>query len=71
MSTLLRWYIDATVEYLKGYCHLPLFLFSLAVLILLIIPYTFYLLTIPLFEGPLSNHMCLLPKVVNIYEAFL
>ena len=56
-SYLSRWYIDATVEYLKG-CHLPLFLFSLAVLILLIVPYTFYLLTIPLFEGPLSKYMC-------------
>ena len=54
---LSRWYIDATVEYLKG-CHLPLFLFSLAVLILLIVPYSFYLLTIPLFEGPLSKYMC-------------
>ena len=51
------WYIDATVPYLTG-CHIPLFLFSLAVLILLIIPYTFYLLTIPLFEGPLSKYIC-------------
>ena len=51
------WYVDATVPYLKG-CHLPLFLFSLAVLILLIVPYIFYLLTMPLFEGPLSKYMC-------------
>ena len=55
-ETLLRWYFDANVHYLKG-CHIPLFLFSLAVLILLIIPYTFYLLTIPLFEGPLSKYL--------------
>ena len=55
--TLLRWYIDANVQYVRG-CHIPLFLFSVAVLILLIIPYTFYLLTIPLFEGPLSKYMC-------------
>ena len=54
--TLLRWYIDANVQYVRG-CHFPLFLFSLAVLVLLIIPYTFYLLTIPLFEGPLSKYM--------------
>ena len=54
---LSQWYIDATVPYLAG-CHIPLFLFSLAVLILLIIPYTFYLLTIPLFEGPLSKYIC-------------
>ena len=46
---LLRWYIDANVRYVKG-CHLPLFFFSLAIFILLIVPYTFYLLTIPLLE---------------------
>ena len=51
------WYIDATVQYLEG-CHLPLFLFSLAVLILLIVPYTCFLLAIPLLEGPLSKYMC-------------
>ena len=58
--TLLRWYIDANVQYVRGYCRVSLFLFSLAVLILLIIPYTIYLLTIPLFEGPLSKytHCC-------------
>ena len=55
--TLQRWYIDANVQFLRD-CHLPLFLFSLAVLILLIVPYTFFLLTIPLFEGPLSKYMC-------------
>ena len=54
--TLLRWYIDANVQYLRG-CHLSLFLFSVVVLISLIVPYTFYLLTIPLFEGPLSKYM--------------
>ena len=53
----LSWYIDATVPYFSV-CHIPLFLFSLAVLILLIVPYTFYLLTIPLFEGPLSKYIC-------------
>ena len=51
------WYLDASVHYLRG-CHIPLFLFSLAVLFLLIVPYNFYLLTIPLFEGPLSKYMC-------------
>ena len=51
------WYIDATVPYFRG-CHIALFLFSLVVFILLIIPYTFYLLTIPLFEGPLSKYIC-------------
>ena len=66
---LLRWYIDATIEYLKG-CHLPLFLFSLAVLILLIVPYTFYLLTIPLFEGPLSNHMFCCQKLSTYMKPF-
>ena len=55
--TFTSWYLDTTVHYLRG-CHIPLFLFSVAVLILLIIPYTFYLLTIPLFEGPLSKYIC-------------
>ena len=65
--TLLRWYIDANVQYVGGYCHLPLFLFSLAVLILLIIPYTFYLLTIPLFEGPLSKYMRCCQKYMKAF----
>ena len=67
--TLLRWYFDPNIHYLQG-CHLPLFLFSLAVLILLIIPYTFYLLTIPLFEGPLSKYMCCCQKVSRYMKPF-
>ena len=67
--TLLRWYIDADVEYVRG-CHLSLFLFSLAVLILLIVPYTFYLLTIPLFEGPLSKYMCCCKKLSTYMKPF-
>ena len=68
--TLLRWYIDANVQYVGGYCHLPLFFFSLAVLILLIVPYTFYLLTIPLFEGPLSKYMCCCQKLLTYMKPF-
>ena len=67
--TLLRWYIDANVQYVGG-CHLSLFLFSLAVLILLIIPYTFYLLTIPLFEGPLSKYMCCCQRLSTYMKPF-
>ena len=67
--TLLRWYIDANVQYIRG-CHLPLFLFSLAVLILLIVPYTFYLLTIPLLEGPLSKYMCCCQKLIQYMKPF-
>ena len=67
--TLLRWYIDANVQYLRG-CHLPLFVFSLAVLILLIVPYTFYLLTIPLIEGPLSKYMCCCQKLIQYMKPF-
>ena len=63
--TLQRWYIDANVQYLRG-CHIPLFLFSLAVLIILIVPYTFYLLTIPLSEGLLSKYICCSQKL-SIY----
>ena len=66
---LLRWYIDANVHYLKG-CHLSLFLFSLAVFILLIVPYTLYLLTIPLFEGPLSKYMCCCQKFSTYMKPF-
>ena len=69
--TLLRWYIDANILYVGGYCHLPLFLFSVAVLILLIVPYTFYLLTIPLFEGPLSKYMCCCQKYMKpFFDAY-
>ena len=68
---LLRWYIDANVQYVGGYCHLPLFLFSMAVLILLIVPYTFYLLAIPLFEGPLSKYMCCCQKYMKpFFDAY-
>ena len=67
--TLLRWYIDANVQYLRG-CHLPLFVFSLVVLLLLIVPYTFYLLTIPLFEGPLSKYMCCCQKLIKYMKPF-
>ena len=66
---LLRWYIDANVQYLRG-CHLPLFIFSLAVLLLLIVPYTFYLLTIPLLEGPLSKYMCCCQKLIKYMKPF-
>ena len=68
-DSLLRWYFDANVPYLKG-CHLSLFLFSLAILILLIIPYTFYLLTIPLFEGPLLKYMCCCQKLLTNVKPF-
>ena len=66
---LLRWYIDANVQYARG-CHIPLFLFSLAILILFIVPYTFYLLTIPLFEGPLSKYMCCYQKFSTYMKPF-
>ena len=68
-DTLLRWTIDANVQYVGG-CHLPLFLVSLAVFILLIVPYTFFLLTIPLFEGPLSKYMCYCQKLSTYMKHF-
>ena len=67
--TLLRWYIDANVQYFTG-CHLLLFLFSLVILILLIVPYTFYLLTMPLFEGPLSKYMCCCQTLLKYMKPF-
>ena len=70
-ETLLNamWYSDANVQYL-GDCHLPLFLFSLTVLIILIIPYTCYLLTISLFEGPLSKLKCCQKLSTNMKPFF-
>ena len=68
-KTFQRWTIDANIEYVGG-CHIPLFLFSLAVLILLIVPYTFYLLSIPLFEGPLSKYMCCCQKLSTNMKPF-
>ena len=69
--TLLRWYIDANIQYVGGYCHLPLFLFSVAVLILLIVPYTLCLLAIPLLEGPLSKYMCCCQKYMKpFFDAY-
>ena len=62
--TFKSWYVDATAPYLKG-CHIALFLFSLAVIMFLIVPYTFYLLMIPLLQGPLSKYMCC--KKVSTY----
>ena len=58
-ETLLNtvWYNDANVQYMGG-CHLPLFMFSVTVLVLLIAPYTCFLVTIPLFEGRLSKYLC-------------
>ena len=69
MNNKIVWYVDANVRYLGG-CHLPLFLFSLAVLFLLIIPYTFYLLTISLLEGPLSKYMHCFQKVSTFMKPF-
>ena len=68
-NRLQRWTIDANIQYLGG-CHIPLFLFSLAVLIILIVPYTFYLLTIPLFEGPLSKYICCCQKFSTNMKPF-
>ena len=68
-NTFLRWTIDANIQYVGG-CHIPLFLFSLVVLILLIVPYTFYLLTIPLFEGPLSKYMFCCQKLSTYMKPF-
>ena len=68
-----RWTIDANIQYVGG-CHIPLFLFSLVVLILLIVPYTFYLLTIPLFERHLSKCMFCCQKMSTymkpIFDAY-
>ena len=43
------WYVDANVAYFRS-CHLPLFITAAIVLILLVIPYTLFLLLFPLLE---------------------
>ena len=62
-DTLLYWYVDPTVEYLKG-CHLVLFIFALLILIFLIAPYVLFLLLYPLLE--VSS-----PKVRRQFSWFL
>ena len=43
------WYVDANVAYFRS-CHLPLFITAAIVLILLVVPYTLFLLLFPLLE---------------------
>ena len=68
--TLLRWTIDANVLYLNDYCHLSLFLFSLVVFILLIAPYTFFLLTITLLERPLLKYCKFSMYIKPFFDAY-
>ena len=62
-------YIDTSVPYLRD-CHMQLFHVSLAVLILLIVPYTFCLLIIPVLEGPLSKYICCCQKLLTYMKSF-
>ena len=57
MSTSSIWFIDPNIPYLHG-CHLPLFLFSLSVICFLIVPYTLYLISIPLLERNIFKCIC-------------
>ena len=43
------WFVDANIAYSRS-CHLPLFITAVIVLILLVIPYTLFLLLFPLLE---------------------
>ena len=43
------WFVDANIPYLSS-CHLGLFIIALLYLIVLVVPYTFFLLFFPLFE---------------------
>ena len=54
-STTTVWRVNGTVEFLTG-CHLPIFVLSLLVLAVMILPYTLLLLTFPLFECRLSKY---------------
>ena len=51
------WTIDGNIDYLSGK-HIPLFLFSLVILVALGIPYTLSLLLSPLLESFLSRYKC-------------
>ena len=52
-----KWFIDPNIGYLSTK-HAILFTFVLAVLIILVIPYTVILLFIPILQGPLSGRKC-------------
>ena len=43
------WFVDANIAYFRS-CHLPLFITAVIVLILLVVPYTLFLLLFPLLE---------------------
>ena len=43
------WFVDANIAYSRS-CHLPLFITAVIVLILLVVPYTLFLLLFPLLE---------------------
>ena len=43
------WYVDANIIYFRS-CHLPLFITAVIVLILMVVPYTLFLLLFPLLE---------------------
>ena len=51
------WNNDGNIEYFTG-CHLPLVIVASAVLIFLILPYTFFLLASPLMEAYLTGYKC-------------
>lgn len=54
-STASVWRVNGSIEFLSG-CHLPIFVFSLSVLVVVILPYTLLLLTFPLFEWHLVKY---------------
>ena len=61
------WYVDADIPYFRS-CHLPLFITAVIVLILLVIPYTLFLLLFPLVER--FNTNCKLPFLIKFKPFF-
>ena len=51
------WFIDGNINYFTG-CHLPLVIVASALLIFLILPYTFFMLAFPFMEAYLTGYKC-------------
>ena len=64
------WSMDGSIEYLRGR-HIPLFIFAVAVLLLLWLPFTFSLLTMQLLQR--WSHvrvLCWVPKFTPFFDAY-
>ena len=66
------WYVDANIPYFRS-CHLPLFITAIIVLILLVVPYTLFLLLFPLLEFSRAKYrskLSFLMKFKPFFDAY-